>query len=434
LIDTSPTFAFGDSERLVGQELRRLIQGGDLRREEIVLLTKVGVALGAAAEQLEERRRSGDEPLHACPLVAQGQSEAPAGASFASGAFCLEPKFLRESLSASLQRLGVAHVDFCLVQSPEHLLAAGKTPVELEAALESAFETLEEEVAEGRIGAYGVLTNTATRPSNDPLFLDLQTLLKAAKKAGGNKHHLRILELPLNLVETFALEKADGVSVLAAAHEHGLSVFATRPLSPFVGGALLRLVDPPAASEQDPETQLKSTRYRIASLEAEFETTLAVALRLAKKAGSERVLPLSGSLGRALEQSETREQFRLAESTMVTPRLRQLLSQLDRSFAGPGDAKWKKFRDDYIRAVGNYLAAIDQFATQKNRQILSDLEKKIGTSASFSDANAARPKGEPWAERALGLLISVPGVSAALVGLRKSGHVEGALRVLHGRS
>jgi aryl-alcohol dehydrogenase-like predicted oxidoreductase len=435
LVDTSPTFAFGDSERLLGLVIGELVEAQKLAREQLVVITKVGVALGAAAEGLQQRRSGEAPPVATCALspsaeASSSEGESLQGESLQGGAFSLDPDYIRSQIASSLGRLRLQHADICVVQSPEHFLAAGRDRGAFDSAMKQAFSTLEAEVEAGRIGRYGVLTNTASRAEDDPLFVSIEHLVELARQVRGEQHHFSVLEIPVNVVESSALGKRDGSSLVDRANELGLSVLATRPLSPFVSGALLRLVDPPQSQVNDPAAALRAARYRVSAMEAEFETTFAAQLRLTGRVGPGQVLPMSGPLGRALEQAATREQFRLAETTMITPQLRQLLGQLDRALSGPGEAKWHSFRDKYEQAVGVYLAAIHESATEKNRALLAEID-----AAAKADDVLALPEktGAPWARRALLAVAHAPGITSALVGLRTTEQVTQTLALAQSR-
>lgn len=424
LIDTSPTFAFGDSERLLGELLNEKFRAGTLSREQVVLISKVGVAVGAEAEELERRRVEGPIP-HACPLDLN--ATARGDESWKAGAFCLDPMFLEEQIKGSLERLKCSHLDVCLIQSPEHYLASGHSREQLSEALRAALAHLEVEVERGRIGRYGVFSNTASRPSSDPLFLDIEELVQIARELRGENHHFKVVELPINVADTSALSLENGTSAVEKARKYALSLLACRPLSPIVDGALLRLVDPPAAVGVAAET-LRTARYSVASLEAEFETTFAAQLRIAKKLGEGPLLPLSGALGQALEQAKTRQQFDLAETTLITPRLRHLLAELDRAF--DRDQKWAKFREKYVRAVGNWLASLREVSNERNRALLAYLAKSLETSSTLNAPSSKDFTPQTWVERALRPLAVSQDISSTLVGLRSSDQVREAARIL----
>jgi hypothetical protein len=268
--------------------------------------------------------------------------------------------------------------------------------------------------------------------------VDVLRALELAKEAHGPSHHFRVVELPINLAERAALGPAERAALEGSAGEswlelvrgQGVLTLACRPLSTFAPGALLRLVDPPTAR---PTTPLAEARYRLASLEAEFETRFGPALRLAGLVGPEALLDLSTKLGPVLERTATVEQFDQAETTLVTPRLRGTLSELDRAHAGDEQAKWSEFRGNYVRAVAGYLEAVRARASEQSAASLASLAQSV-----TGDPGVPAPvrawldeaQGAPWLDKALGALWRTPGLDAVAVGLRTPQQVQAALGVL----
>lgn len=436
LIDTSPSFAFGDSERVIGKVIEDLVEAGELCREGLVVISKVGVLLGDEADVLAGLSQSEDGalPEGAVPLQAEAmrQERTSQLALLKTGAFCISPRAIRRQITRSLSRLGLAHIDFCLVQSPEHLLNAGGSRKKLRSLLLRAFETLEQEITAGRIGAYGVQSNTVAQSEQPSLRIELDWLLSIAEEAGKQSHHFRLIEVPINLQErgAFATSNSNALSLVETARARDVAVLATRPLSCFMEGALLRLSEPKISEDGASADSLKKARYRVASLEAEFETTLAVQLRLSKMIDGRAVLPVSGALGGTLEKVRTREQFDLAEATLFTPQLRQLIAQLDTAFRGSSAGPWIKFREHYIKAVGTWLAAVREMATEENRRLLGVVDESLASDVSSPFSAYAASRTLPWQQRALHCVIDAEGVSAALVGLRSPDQVENALKTL----
>lgn len=418
LIDTSPSFAMGDSERVVGQVLSELISEGTASRQQLVIVSKVGVARGAAAAGLARRRKTDEGPRH---TVALGDS---ADSSWENGAFSLDPDFIRNQVGASLERLGIEQLDICLLQSPEHLCAAGVTSDQLREALKDAFACLESLVHKGSIGCYGVLSNTFEAPASDEdsstFPLSIQVLSDIAQQVGGADHHFSVLELPWNVVERGASQPGElGASLVARAAQAGLCVLSNRPLSAFVEGALLRLVDPPAKEEGTSPDGLARARYRVASLEAEFETTFAAQLRLAGRAGPDPLLVLAGALGQTLERSETVQQFDLAEKTLVTATVVSLLKQLDAAFS-QDKSKWPQFRHNYVQAVSAWLGQARAQCIERTGEHLRAHRGRLNPTS----------EGRPWAERALLETLNETHITCVLLGQRNEEHVETALRAL----
>jgi uncharacterized protein YyaL (SSP411 family)/aryl-alcohol dehydrogenase-like predicted oxidoreductase len=428
LFDTSPAFALGDSERLLGDCLSSAVEDGAVARDEIVIVSKLGVAQGPDRELIARRQREG-RPFEPVALLGG------AGDAEATAAYCLDPEFLKEQLTGSLERLGLEQLDVCLIANPEHLLfrellddadAAARARSQVLDALERAFRYLESEVQTGRIGAYGVSTNVAGRAASDPGGLQVVEILAAARRAGGEAHHCRVLELPLNLAETGALR--GDPSALTTAREHGLAVLTTRPLNALVGDAVLRLSEPPEAAPGTPS--LAEARTQVAELEAEFERVFAPALRLAGLMTNEPLLTLGGKLGQGVERAASVQQFDQIEATFVTPHVREILARLDRSITGREHDRFVLFRDRYIQAVGAWLAAVRQHAGQGNQRLLETLDSELRTHGALRLALDGDLGRAPWSQRALALLRGVDGVTSVLVGMRRRQYVSDALASL----
>jgi uncharacterized protein len=173
---------------------------------------------------------------------------------------CIHPEFLRDQLGHSHARLGVERIDTVLLHNPEYFLSdaehrGGDDEAARDAAraefyrrLTEAFAFLEERVAAGEIGAYGVSSNTAVVPADDFEATSVSRMLEAARTAAGADHRFRVLQLPMNLFETGApLERNTGPknsrTALEQAQAAGLDVLVNRPLNAIVGGRLVRLAD-----------------------------------------------------------------------------------------------------------------------------------------------------------------------------------------------
>ena len=158
LIDTSTNYMDGDSERLVGSVLRELIKSGELTREEVIVVSKIGYVQGHNLKQAEARE--------------QAKRPYPDMVKYGEGIWhCIHPEYLADQLTLSLDRLGLATLDVCLLHNPEYFLseAAHHEGGDLAAVrdafyrrIEQAFMFFESQVAAGRIRYYGVSSNTVT--------------------------------------------------------------------------------------------------------------------------------------------------------------------------------------------------------------------------------------------------------------------------------
>jgi hypothetical protein len=163
---------------------------------------------------------------------------------------CIHPDFLGAFLTRRLERLNLAALDGFLLHNPElYLQWAERVGISLREAqrtyylrLKEAFNYLEVEVSAGRIQFYGLSSNALTIRRDNPAFTSLSAILES-----GSYPHFKVLELPLNLLETDAvtqINQPNGVdSVLDTAQKAGLAVLVKRPLSARQGETRLRLVD-----------------------------------------------------------------------------------------------------------------------------------------------------------------------------------------------
>jgi aryl-alcohol dehydrogenase-like predicted oxidoreductase len=241
LIDTSTNYTDGGSERLVGEVLAAEATAHRLRRQEVVVVSKVGYVQGQNLALASGRRRDG-QPF-------------PEMVEYMDGCWhCIHPQWLADQLERSLTRLRLETLDVLLLHNPEYFFSdavhRGLRVDQLAAArdefyrrLQAAFAFFESQVAAGKLRHYGVSSNTATANADDPEATSLVRMWSAAEAAGGPGHHFRVLQLPMNLVESGAVFEPnnDGATVLEKAQELGVGVLVNRPLNAIVDNRLLRL-------------------------------------------------------------------------------------------------------------------------------------------------------------------------------------------------
>jgi len=240
LIDTSSNYGDGDAEKLVGEILEDMASSGEIARDSVVVVSKVGYLQGQNYQLSQERKRQG-KPFKDLVLYADGLEH------------CIHPEFIDDQLTRSLERLKLDTLDFYLLHNPEYYLSwASKTGVSLEEArqeyysrIEEAFQHLETEVERGRIGFYGISSNTFPSPAADPEFTSLEQVWEIAQSLSSD-HHFRLIQLPMNLLETGGIteqNQAKGQSVLEFARDKNLGVLINRPLNAIAHNKLLRLAE-----------------------------------------------------------------------------------------------------------------------------------------------------------------------------------------------
>mmetsp|Transcript_37284 Transcript_37284/g.67967 ORF Transcript_37284/g.67967 Transcript_37284/m.67967 type:complete len:477 (-) Transcript_37284:31-1461(-) len=226
LIDVAPNYTDGDAESAVGEVLQKLFAEDGLKRQEVVIATKVGNIVGSSVFANRSR---------ACSNVAKIRQDVW---------HCIEPTWIEAELSRSLQRLNLECVDVLLLHCPEF---ASKAPnVDMEDVYDRvarAFQHLELEVSQGRIAWYGISAAFYPLRPSDPEHLLLDRLLKLLPP----DNHFAVIQCPVNFAEPqslwlpHVLRDKDGVAVdpkeaqtalplVAQARAHGLAILSNRPL------------------------------------------------------------------------------------------------------------------------------------------------------------------------------------------------------------
>ncbi|MBI4553854.1 MAG: aldo/keto reductase, partial [Candidatus Latescibacteria bacterium] len=195
VIDTSANYGDGNSEQLIAAVLETLIARGQVRRDEVIIVTKGGYIQGQNYDRAVERAQRG--------------SPFPEVVEYDRGLWhCLHPEFLDDQLHRSMERMNVEHVDVYLLHNPEYYLSwAAKHGRSVDSArqeydrrIRAAFEWLETQAAAGTISSYGISSNTFPRPSTDADFTSLEQIYAIAE-AISSVHHFRVIQLPINLFE-----------------------------------------------------------------------------------------------------------------------------------------------------------------------------------------------------------------------------------------
>jgi uncharacterized protein YyaL (SSP411 family)/aryl-alcohol dehydrogenase-like predicted oxidoreductase len=423
LIDTSTNYMDGGSERCIGGVLGELTRSGALRREEVIVVSKIGYVQGQNLVLAQEREAAG-KPFQEMVKYMDGCWH------------CIHPDFLREQLGRSLTRLQLETLDVCLLHNPEYFFsdAAKRRRGPLEPLrdefykrLREAFAFFETQVAAGTIRWYGVSSNTAVSPASDPEATSLSRMLAAAKEAGGPGHHFRVLQIPMNLFEGGGvLERNTGPenrqTVLEAAREAGIGVLINRPLNAIVANRMIRLADVQVEGEAiDLDAQLKV----VADLEAEWRRQLAPQIKT--QSGSippgnffrwaEELRGLPGHL-------QSLEQWQQIEGQMIWPQVARLLRVLDQQRWGALETQWDSWRGRYLAELQNLMAEFRCRAAEKSRRL------SAAVSAAIDPLFPAERRTETLSRKAIWVLASTPGVSCVLNGMRTPAYVDDSLGIL----
>ena len=230
ILDTAINYRCQRSERAIGEALHTMISDGDITREEVVVCTKGGyIPLERTPPATKEGYRGFLHSEYYGPGV-MGPDDV------ISGGHCLAPRYLDDQIKRSRKNLGLAFIDVYYLHNPEQQLDVLPRAEFLD-VMRAAFSALEKQVARGVIGNYGCATWNGFRVLPEARnHLSLAELLSVAREIGGEQHHFKVIQLPVNLAMTEAVRLptqtvgVDRVSLLEAAHRLGVSVVGSATL------------------------------------------------------------------------------------------------------------------------------------------------------------------------------------------------------------
>ena len=228
MIDTSSNYMDGGAERAIALALRDF---SDEKKAEVEIVSKFGYIQNSnmalhKEEPFEEVVEYSPECFHSISAL-----------------------FMKQQLTASLSRLEMQKLDCYLLHNPEYfLLDAMNRGISKDERLDKmyeriygAFVALEEEVKAGRIGSYGISSNSFSKESSDDEFLPYEDLItladNASEEVGNDTHSFTTIQLPINMLET------EGLKCATWAKENGLRVLANRALNAGLGEFMYRLAD-----------------------------------------------------------------------------------------------------------------------------------------------------------------------------------------------
>jgi len=420
LIDTSSNYGDGGAEKLVGEVMEHLVSSGEIVRESIIVVSKVGYLQGQNYRLSQERKGQG-KPFKDLVLYADGLEH------------CIHPEFIDDQLTRSLERLKLDTLDVYLLHNPEYYLSwASKTGVPIEDArqeyymrIEQAFQHLEAEVEKGRIRFYGISSNTFPSPAADPEFTSLGQVWEIAQSLSFD-HHFRLIQLPMNLLETGGItekNQAKRQSVLEFARHKKLGVLINRPLNAITDNKLLRLAE------------VKATRRANDKEIADLIDGLIYSEEMLKN----KILPQLGLP--PPRQSQVMEQVATGA----------VLKQHWQSFGTY--ERWQELQEYYflprVKGIFRFLKQQKDLAEEISSWVNSHQEKLevvLEAVASSYRREAAKRCGEikkrlssvdrEWAEAetlsqmAVRALRSTAGITTVLVGMRREAYVEDVLEEL----
>ena len=231
LIDSAIIYRNSQGERSIRKAINRLIESNEVLRDELIICTKGGVLPCETSEDFH----------HFCQqYVDSNQSritQEDVVVSEGKAYHCIHPDYIEEQISQSLENLGIETIDIYYIHNPEMLLDEIDNTT-FYYRLKLAFKALENAIASGKIGAYGVATWNGLRVSESSRrYLDLSKIKSIAREASGDKQDgFRYVQFPFNMgmLETLLTPTQDiqgkKVPLMEASEKLGLFSIASASL------------------------------------------------------------------------------------------------------------------------------------------------------------------------------------------------------------
>jgi aryl-alcohol dehydrogenase-like predicted oxidoreductase len=233
MIDTSSNYMDGGSERAIALSFRNIDPS---YRDEVEIVSKFGYLQGTNLQDYKKGLLKIEDPQEVVKYSEDCYHS-------------ISKDFLHQQLSRSLDRLEIKKIGCYLVDNPQYyILDAIKRGVSKDERLDKMYEKLqntfigfEEEIKKGRIGSYGVSSESFSLSESSEEFLPYEDLLTLAQNAadivGNVKHGFTTIELPINILER------EGFKCASWAKKNSLRVLTTRALSARYNGKKIRLCD-----------------------------------------------------------------------------------------------------------------------------------------------------------------------------------------------
>ena len=436
LIDTSSNYTDGGSETLIGNVLQKMISANKIKREEIILVSKVGYMQGQNLEQAQQREASGN-PWEDVVKYMDGCWH------------CLHPDFLTDQWTRSTDRLGLETIDVYLLHNPEYFLSDAKNRSAQSSwdAIQDtfydrvyrAFVQMERFVADGKIRYYGISSNTFPSHQTDFEHVSLNRVYEAATKAAETVYgdhavsHFNVIQLPYNLLESEALTETNNeingksITVLDAAQSLGLGVLVNRPLNAFKNNQMTRL----AQYEHRPNADYPRIMSMAEGTLVQIETRLAETLKswgifdsVQNEVNVHLFYDAAQQLGGFMSRIQDRNHWEQILQQHLIPQINAYLRQTGIACMNQHQAEWEGLLAQYVEALNSLFVTITEIFNRVDAEKVEPISQALNLH--LSDVQGALS----LSQRALNFVTSSPGVSVVLNGMKREEYVEDAMGIM----
>ena len=436
LIDTSSNYTDGGSETLIGSVLQKMVSANEIKREEIIVVSKVGYMQGQNLEQAQQRETAGN-PWGEVVKYMEGCWH------------CIHPDFLTDQWTRSAARLGLETIDVYLLHNPEYFLSDAKNHASQSGwdavqdtfydRVYRAFVQMEQFVVEGKIRYYGISSNTFPSSQTDFEHVSLNRVYEAAAKAAGTVYgehavsHFKVIQLPYNLLESEGLTEAnneiDGkrIAVLEAAKSLGLGVLANRPLNAFKDNGMIRLAQYEHHPNADYPQMMSLAEGTLTQIETTIEDTLkgwGIFDSVKNEVNVHLFYDVAQQLGGFMSRIQDRNHWEQILQQHLIPQINAYLRQTGVACLNQHQTEWEGLLAQYVDALNTLFAIITEIFNRVDAEKVEPISQALNQHLS-EDQGALS-----LSQRALNFVASSPGVSVVLNGMKREEYVEDTMQIM----
>ena len=436
LIDTSSNYTDGGSETLIGNVLRKMISADEIKREEIIVVSKVGYMQGQNLEQAQQREASGN-PWADVVKYMEGCWH------------CIHPDFLIDQWTRSTDRMGLETIDVYLLHNPEYFLSDAKnrssqsggdaTRDNFYDRVYRAFVQMEQFVADGKIRYYGISSNTFPSAQIDLEHVSLNRVYEAATKAAETVYgdhavsHFKVVQLPYNLLESEALIEAnneiDGrqVTVLETAQSLGIGVLVNRPLNAFKDNRMTRLAQYEHRPNVDYPQMMSLAEGALTQIETRLESTLkgwGIFDSVQNQVNVHLFFDVAQQLGGFMPRVQDRNHWEQILQQHLIPQINAYLRQTGITCMNQHQTEWEGLLAQYVQALNTLFVIITEIFNRVDAENVEPISQALNQYLSDDQATLS------LSQRALNFVTSSPGVSVVLNGMKREEYVEDAMGIM----
>ena len=414
IFDTSSNYTNGFSEECVGDVLNQKIIDSEIKRENVVVITKGGYIQGEDYIEVQAQKKEGK----AFPEIVE----------YSKGLdHCIHPKFLETQLARSLDRLLLETIDIYLLHNPEYYLnycklnnvALADARNEYYRRIKEAFIYLESEVDKGRIQYYGVSSNTFIEPNESYDYTSYSMLIEIAKSISPN-HHFKLIQCPFNLLENEASKiknQSNNQTLFEACKTNNTAVLINRPFNAITPNQqFIRL------TEFWPEDELSSLEIQdIVNQLMAFENSWEN-LNLEKQVDKETLQEIQAffTIGSELHKNwptfEGYEYWKEALSQYIVPRIEYGMSLItSNNELLESQQAWI---EEYLSILNNLIAEVSNYYKSLSASRSQRLKAQLLFSLNQSNNHSS------LSQLTLQCYYNIPAISSVLVGMRQVDYVN----------